>query len=56
MGKTIVEPCRKTLILREVDVLVIGGCQSGVAAAVCARRVNPATKVLLVEQHGYLGG
>ncbi len=56
MGKTIVEPSRKTPILREVDVIVIGGSQSGVAAAVSARRANYNAKVLLVEQNGYLGG
>ena len=40
----------------EVDVLVIGGSQSGVAAAVAAKRTNPDAEVMLIEQFGYLGG
>ena len=40
----------------EVDVLVIGGYQSGVAAAVAAKRTNPDAEVMLIEQFGYLGG
>ncbi len=40
----------------ETDILVIGGSQSGVSAAVCAKRTNPNCKVLLIEQEGYLGG
>ncbi len=50
------EPARKVPVLREVDVLVIGGSQAGVAAAVSARRANPAASVMLVEQNGFLGG
>ncbi len=55
-SKTITEPAKKVPVLRDVDVLVIGGSQSGVAAAVAARRANPAVKVMLVEQNGFLGG
>ncbi len=55
-AKTITEPAKQVPILREVDVLVIGGSQSGVAAAVAARRANPGAKVMLVEQNGFLGG
>lgn len=47
---------KKIPILAETDILVIGGSQSGVAAAVSARRTNPNAKVLLIEQAGYLGG
>ena len=56
MNDTITEPAREVPVLRNVDILVIGGSQSGVAAAVCAKRANPDASVLLVEQNGYLGG
>lgn len=48
------EPARKTSVVESVDVLVVGGSQSGVAAAVCAARNG--AKVRLVERHGFLGG
>nr|MDO8083312.1 FAD-dependent oxidoreductase [Candidatus Sigynarchaeum springense] len=54
--ETITEPARQVPVLATTDVLVIGGSQSGVAAAVSAKRANPAAKVLLVEQNGFLGG
>nr|MDO8085873.1 FAD-dependent oxidoreductase [Candidatus Sigynarchaeum springense] len=54
--KSITEPAKEVPVLREVDVLVIGGSQSGVAAAISAKRANPAAKVMLVEQNGFLGG
>ena len=38
------------------DILVVGGSQSGVAAAVSAKRANPNASVHLIEQFGYLGG
>ncbi|MHA1732002.1 MAG: FAD-dependent oxidoreductase [Promethearchaeota archaeon] len=50
------EPGRETPVLREVDVVVVGGSQSGVAAAVSAKRAVPGLRVLLLEQNGYLGG
>ena len=43
-------------IFKEVDILVIGGSQSGVAAAVSAKRTNSKASVMLIEQFGYLGG
>ncbi|MFX0099648.1 MAG: FAD-dependent oxidoreductase [Candidatus Hodarchaeota archaeon] len=47
-------------VIADVDVLVIGGSQSGVAAAVSAARafksLNHDAKILLVEQNNYLGG
>lgn len=43
-------------LIDKCDILVIGGSQSGVAAAVCAKRSNPDADVLLIEQFGYLGG
>ncbi|MBD3185708.1 FAD-dependent oxidoreductase [Candidatus Bathyarchaeota archaeon] len=52
----IMEPEKEIPVLREVDILVIGGSQSGVAAAACARRANKNASVLIVEQNGYLGG
>ena len=39
---------------RDVDVCVVGGSQSGVAAAVCAARNG--AKVLLIERNTFLGG
>lgn len=41
-------------VVREEDVLVIGGGCAGIAAAVCAARQG--TRVLLVEKNGFLGG
>nr|MDO8110534.1 FAD-dependent oxidoreductase [Candidatus Sigynarchaeota archaeon] len=52
----ITEPAKKVPVLKDVDILVVGGSQSGVAAAVAAKRANPDATVLLVEQEGYLGG
>ncbi|MEA3407883.1 MAG: FAD-dependent oxidoreductase [Chloroflexota bacterium] len=50
----VVEPEKRTPIFRRVDVCVVGGSPSGVAAAVCAAR-NGAS-VLLLERNPYLGG
>jgi ribulose 1,5-bisphosphate synthetase/thiazole synthase len=50
----IVEPERKVPVFREVDVCVVGGSPSGVAAAVCAARGG--ARVLLVEREPHLGG
>ncbi|MFX0103630.1 MAG: FAD-dependent oxidoreductase [Candidatus Hodarchaeota archaeon] len=52
----ITEPERKIPVVRNVDIVVIGGSQSGVAAAVSAKRTNKDLKVLVVEETGYLGG
>lgn len=48
------EPPRETPILGDVDVLVVGGSQSGCAAAICAARHG--ARVQLVERFGFLGG
>lgn len=51
---TIREPARKTPLLAETDVLVVGGGAAGVAAAVAAARAG--AKVVLAERYGSLGG
>jgi pimeloyl-ACP methyl ester carboxylesterase len=48
------EPVRDIPILGDVDVLVVGGSQSGCAAAMCAARHG--ASVQLVERFGFLGG
>jgi len=48
------EPPRRTPLLAETDVLVVGGGPAGIAAAVCAARHGART--LLVERYGFLGG
>jgi hypothetical protein len=45
---------RKTPVVREVDVLVVGGGSAGVSAAIAAARMGVST--LLVEFFGSLGG
>jgi len=50
----ITEPERRTPVFREIDVCVVGGSPSGVAAAVCAARNG--ARVLLIERDPYLGG
>jgi hypothetical protein len=51
---TIDEAQRRTSLLAEVDVLVVGGGPAGIAAAACAARHGART--LLVERYGFLGG
>lgn len=45
---------RDVSVLREVDVLVVGGGAAGIAAAVSAARAG--ASVALVERNGFLGG
>lgn len=51
---TITEPERRTPVIAETDVLVIGGGAAGIAAAVAARRGG--ARAMLVERYGSLGG
>jgi hypothetical protein len=53
-GDFLVEQARKVPIIRDVDVLVVGGGMAGVGAAVAAGRMG--LKTLLVEYFGCLGG
>jgi len=53
-GKFLVEPSRKTPVIREVDILVVGGGIAGVTAALAAGRMG--LKTLLVDYFGCLGG
>jgi len=52
--KYIEEPCKKTPVIAQTDVLVIGSGPSGLAAAIASDRKGVDT--LLVEKHGCLGG
>ncbi|MFB0522370.1 MAG: FAD-dependent oxidoreductase, partial [Candidatus Bathyarchaeia archaeon] len=49
-----VEKERSTPVVREYDVVVVGGSQSGCAAAICAARQG--ASVLIVERNCFLGG
>ena len=48
------EPAKKIPVVSKVDVLVVGGSQSGVTAAISAARNG--AKVMIVERFGFLGG
>ena len=50
----LIEPARRLPVVDEVDVLVLGGGPSGIAAATAAARHGAST--LLVERYGFLGG
>jgi len=50
----VVQPERTLPVLKEVDVLVVGGGAAGFAAAVSAARAGATTAV--VERYGYFGG
>ena len=52
--KTIKERARETRVIREADVVVIGGGPGGIGAAVSAARNG--ADVVLIERYGYLGG
>src|SRR5437588_8669436 len=48
------EPERKTPVLAEHEVVVLGGGPTGIAAAAAAARAGRST--MLVERYGFLGG
>jgi len=54
MNRHITLPSASIPVAREVDVLVIGGGASGIAAAIAAAQGGAQT--MLVEQRGFLGG
>ena len=54
MTSFIHEPARRTPVIGEYDVVVLGGGPAGIAAAVAAARMGRST--LLVERYGFLGG
>lgn len=51
---SVMEPARQIPVIRDVDVLVVGGGPAGFVAAAAAARHGANT--LLVERYGYLGG
>src|SRR4030042_1925439 len=53
-GNFIREKARDTKVIREADVVVVGGGPGGIGAAISAAR-NGADTVLM-ERYGYLGG
>ncbi len=52
--KTLAEAAREIPVIREVDVVVVGGGPGGCAAAVTAARNG--AKTVLLERYGHLGG
>lgn len=52
--RAIVEPQRRTPVIGEPEVLVVGGGAAGIAAACAAARSGAST--LLIERFGFLGG
>jgi len=52
--KTIKEPEREIRVVKEADVVVVGGGPGGVGAALAAARNGADT--VLIERYGYLGG
>ena len=51
---TVAEPARRTPVLGEFEVVILGGGPAGIAAAVAAARAGRST--ILVERYGFLGG
>src|SRR5512139_3965422 len=53
-GKSIYEPAREIKVLKEADVVVVGGGPGGFASAIAAARCGART--VLIERYGHLGG
>ena len=53
-GNYIREKARDTQVIRQADVVVVGGGPGGIGAAVSAARNGADT--VLIERYGYLGG
>jgi hypothetical protein len=54
IGRTITEPAREIDVVREADVVVVGGGPGGIGSALAAARSGAET--VLVERYGHLGG
>ena len=52
--KMISEPAREIRVVKEADVVVVGGGPGGVASAIAAARMG--AKTVLIERYGHLGG
>lgn len=52
--RTVLQPSREIPVVREVDVLVVGGGPGGIGSAIAAARSG--AKVVLLERYGHLGG
>jgi len=52
--RMISEPAREIKVLKEADVVIVGGGPGGVASAIAAARMG--AKTVLIERYGYLGG
>ena len=53
-SRVVIESPRRTPVVTEVDVLVVGGGPTGIGAALAAAREG--AKTLVIERHGMLGG
>jgi hypothetical protein len=53
-NRMISEPAREIKVLKEADVVVVGGGPGGIASAIAAARTGART--VLIERYGYLGG
>ena len=50
----IIEPSRKTEVVAEAEILILGGGPAGIAAATAAARTGART--IMLEKYGFLGG
>ena len=54
MKQYVEEPAKKTIVVDDADVVVVGGGMAGVSAAITAARAGAST--VLVEKFGFCGG